>query len=144
MTLVVDASVVVRWFLDPDGVDLAAGVLPLDENVIAPDLVIPEIANAFWKYVTFDRGSTEKATMVVLEAATLFNEIVPSVELKDRAFAIALELRHPIYDCFYLALAEQRNCQFVTADDRLLGRCAATPFARLVRSLVNAPSARRR
>jgi predicted nucleic acid-binding protein len=52
-----------------------------------------------------------------------------------RALAIAIELHHPAYDCFYLALAEQNNSSFVTADDRLIRRCAGTPFEKLVQSL---------
>jgi predicted nucleic acid-binding protein len=55
--------------------------------------------------------------------------------LKDRALAIAIELRHSAYDCFYLALAEQRTSSLVTADDRLIRRCADTPFEKLVQSL---------
>jgi predicted nucleic acid-binding protein len=55
--------------------------------------------------------------------------------LKDRALSIALELRHAAYDFFYLALAEGQRCQLVTADDRLVRRCADTPFAKLVQPL---------
>jgi predicted nucleic acid-binding protein len=55
--------------------------------------------------------------------------------LKDRALAIAIELRHPAYDCFYLALAERSASQLVTAHDRLIRRCANTPFGKLVQSL---------
>jgi predicted nucleic acid-binding protein len=55
--------------------------------------------------------------------------------LKDRALAIAIELRHPAYDCFYLALAERNTSPLVTADDRLIRRCADTPFEKLVQSL---------
>jgi predicted nucleic acid-binding protein len=58
--------------------------------------------------------------------------------------AIAIELRHPAYDCFYLALAEQRDCQMITADERLLARCAGSLFAKRIRPLVNARSGRRR
>ena len=42
------------------------------------------------------------------EVAKAFEELVPTSLLKDRALAIAIELRHP-YGCFYLALAERRN-----------------------------------
>jgi predicted nucleic acid-binding protein len=44
-------------------------------------------------------------------------------------------LRHPAYDCFYLALAERNTSPLVTADDRLIRRCADTPFEKLVQSL---------
>ncbi|MBX9826741.1 MAG: type II toxin-antitoxin system VapC family toxin [Xanthobacteraceae bacterium] len=66
------------------------------------------------------------------------------VNLNDRALAIGIELRHPVYDCFYLALAEQRHCQLATADERLIARCAGTPFAKLIKPLTNKPPGRRR
>ena len=69
------------------------------------------------------------------EVAKAFEELVPTSVLKDRALAIAIELRHPAYDCFYLALAERRTSSLVTADDRLIRRCADTPFEKLVQSL---------
>jgi predicted nucleic acid-binding protein len=53
----------------------------------------------------------------------------------DRALAIAIELRHPVYDCFYLALAERNTSPLVTADERLIHRCAGTPFEKLARPL---------
>ena len=102
---------------------------------IAPDLVIAEITNAAWKFVTFDRMAAESAMSAVREVVKAFDELVPTSVLKDRALAIAIELRHPAYDCFYLALAERSASPLVTADDRLIRRCADTPFEKLVQSL---------
>jgi predicted nucleic acid-binding protein len=135
MTLVVDASVAVRWLFpvarDGQADDLARVETPL----IAPDLVLAEIANAAWKFVTFDGLSPQAATTIVLAADKAFDELVPSAGLKNRALQIAIELRHPVYDCFYLALAEQRDCQLVTADERLLRACGRTEFAKRIRRL---------
>jgi predicted nucleic acid-binding protein len=55
--------------------------------------------------------------------------------LRDRASAIAVELRHSACDCFYLALAEPNTSPLVTADEKLIRRCADTPFEKLERSL---------
>ena len=52
---------------------------------------------------------TESAILAVREVAKAFEELVPTSVLKDRALAIAMELRHPAYNCFYLALAERRT-----------------------------------
>jgi predicted nucleic acid-binding protein len=135
MTVVVDASVAVRWSTTLEKSDRAKSLLRLGENIIAPDLVLAEITNAAWKMTVFG-GATESAMIAhVQEAANYFDELVPSADLKDRAFAIALALKHPAYDCFYLALAEQRECRFVTADERLHKRCAKTPFAKLIKLL---------
>ena len=139
MTLVVDASVAVPWLFKLDASAQADALLQSGERLIAPDLIFAEISNAAWKAVTFGQTPRDGARGAVLEAARLFDEIVPSVELKDRALEIALQLRHPAYDCFYLALADQRRCQLVTADDRLIARCARTPLAHLVRPLFTAP-----
>jgi predicted nucleic acid-binding protein len=36
------------------------------------------------------------------------------------AIALAIRLRHPVYDCFYVALAERERCALITADERLV------------------------
>jgi predicted nucleic acid-binding protein len=144
MALVVDASVAVRWLFEMAGVTQADALLQGSEPLIAPDLVFAEITNAVWKMAMFSSVSTDAAAVSVLKSSDFFHEIAPSNELKDAALKISLELRHPAYDCFYLALAEQRDCQMVTADDKLLARCAGTRFAKRVRPLVSARSARRR
>ena len=48
MTLVVDASVAVKWFVEEDGRQQALQILDLDERE-APDLIIAEVANVIWK-----------------------------------------------------------------------------------------------
>jgi hypothetical protein len=57
----------------------------------------------------------------VRDVAKAFEELVPMSVLNDRALAIAIELRHPAYDCFYLALAERSTSPLVT-------RSADTPL----------------
>jgi predicted nucleic acid-binding protein len=37
-----------------------------------------------------------------------------------RAYALSSAIRVGIYDCLYVALAEQEGCEFVTADDKLV------------------------
>jgi predicted nucleic acid-binding protein len=135
MTVVVDASVALRWCFRLNGSDRAEELLRSEDHLIAPDLVIAEITNAAWKFMVFDRLPAESVISAVREVVKAFEELTPSSVLKDRALAIAIALRHPAYDCFYLALAERSNAPLVTADDRLIRRCADTPFAKLVRPL---------
>ena len=135
MTIVIDASVALRWCFQLNGSDRAEELLRSDDHIIAPDLVIAELTNAAWKFVIFDGMMAESATPAVREVVKAFEELVPTSVLKYRALAIAIELRHPAYDCFYLALAERSSSQLVTADKRLMRRCADTPFEKLVQSL---------
>lgn len=135
MTVVIDASIAVRWYFGAAKVDSSDELVKSQERLIAPDLLIPEFANAAWKAVEFGGASAIAAREAVADIESQIDELIPSVELKDRALAIALELHHPAYDCFYLALAEQRDCQLVTADDRLIRRCGETQFAGILRPL---------
>ncbi len=65
------------------------------------------------------------------EMVTLMNNSF----LASRALELACELNHPIYDCFYLAAAEQQGDVLVTADLRFLRKLVGTPYSHLVRNL---------
>jgi predicted nucleic acid-binding protein len=49
---------------------------------------------------------------------------------------VAIELRHPAYDCFYLALAERERTVLITADRTFFRKLQGKPYSRLVRLLV--------
>jgi hypothetical protein len=51
--------------------------------------------------------------------------IAPSDPLLGGALAMAEALRHPVYDCVYLALAAEKKMALVTADGRLARVMAA-------------------
>ena len=63
--------------------------------------------------------SRSHAVRAVEIAARLLTRLVPIAELADRAITLAIDLRHPVYDCFYLTLAQRENTAIVTADERL-------------------------
>ena len=44
--------------------------------------------------------------------------MAPHHVLLPEAFDLATKASHPVYDCLYLALAHQSDCQLVTADRR--------------------------
>jgi predicted nucleic acid-binding protein len=49
-------------------------------------------------------------------------DLHPTEPLLPRAMDLARRLKHPVYDCVYLALAERERARFVTTDQRLLRR----------------------
>jgi len=55
-----------------------------------------------------------------------FDALVGAADLAPRAVAIARELDHPVYDCLYVTLAEERRAKLVTADTRLLQKLQQT------------------
>jgi len=68
MTIVVHASVALRWCFQLNGSDRAEELLRSNDHLIAPDLVIAEITNAAWNFVTIDRMPAESAISAVRES----------------------------------------------------------------------------
>lgn len=118
--IVVDASVVVKWFTMEPRHEEARRLLLGDEQLLAPDIVAVEVANAMW--VKTGRGeisASEAARAVAAVAGGGQPDLRPSVPLVPRAFELARHLGHPVYDCIYLALAEETGALLLTADQRL-------------------------
>jgi predicted nucleic acid-binding protein len=135
MTLVVDASVVLKWFVDePESLQARALVEEADAFA-APDLIIAEVANVFWRKGRLGETSSAQATEALEELMVEIDLFVACGELWSAAFRASEVLDHPVYDCFYLALAQRLDAPLVTADKRLLAQVARTPFARHVRAL---------
>ena len=62
--------------------------------------------------------------------------LISFLPLMPRAFAISSAARIGIYDCLYVALAEQESCTFVTADTRLVANLQSRfPFIVALASL---------
>jgi predicted nucleic acid-binding protein len=119
VTIVVDASVAALWVLDQDGTP-RADRLRSEGGLIAPSLITAEVGSAIWKAVR--RGAVSRAdALAAIEAALLpFEALHPIEPLRSRALALAIDLDHPIYDCFYLALAEREGAPLVSADRKLI------------------------
>jgi predicted nucleic acid-binding protein len=120
MTLVVDASVAVKWVLPEAGSERAVAIRTADENLIAPSLACAEIGGAIRRAVLRGDVSATEARDYLKIAVAHYQRIILLEELTDAAMALAIRLKHPIYDCFYLALAERERCALVTADARLI------------------------
>lgn len=125
MSLVIDASVALKWVLAEPG-QAAADAL-LDEDLIAPSSWLLEAANALWRRAQRGELSGDEAHERLSE---LFNAPVTAVPIEDdlsAAAALAQRLGHPVYDCLYLALAVREQTQVVTADRRFWAVAQTAP-----------------
>lgn len=132
MRRLIDVSVVVKWIVPEADSALASSWqgVPL----AAPDFLVVELANSLWKKVQQGQASPEQALAGLVEVRSLI-DLVPVSGLELRALEIGLALNHPVYDCFYLALAETLETRIVTADTRMVRCCAGSEFERLVEPL---------
>jgi len=116
VSVVVDASVALKWVLDEAGQEAAAALL--DEDLIAPSLWLIEAANVLWRMCRRGEMSADEAKARLAE---LYNAPVATGPIEDdlpAAANLANTLSHPVYDCLYLAMAIRENTYVVTADRR--------------------------
>lgn len=132
MIVVVDASVALKWFVEEEGTPAALSLLAGSDALLAPELVIAEMCNAAWRMSRVGRMREEQVAIVAAQAGRLFHERVGLGELSVRASELAALLDHPAYDCFYLALAEQRQALVVTAGRRFVAKTRGSRWARQV------------
>ncbi len=123
MRYVLDASVALKWVLaEPDSAkalqlqaDFKSGV----HELLAPDVFPIEVAHALARAERRNIiavGQASPLLAFVMMAPYRFSSSYP---LLRRALTIASQARIGVYDCLYVALAEQEGCEFVTADARL-------------------------
>jgi predicted nucleic acid-binding protein len=119
MTLVIDASVAVKWYFEQPGSNIAREIAGRDEELIAPDLIFAEAGSAVWRYVRAGFLGAGEAAEIMPKMLLRIDRFAPLSELVTPAFDLAIALGHPIYDCIYLALAQREGAPLVTADRRL-------------------------
>ena len=125
MILTVDASVVVKWFVDEPLSEESRLLLAHRLHLRAPAILISEFANTIWKKVR--RGEIADPGPYFDELASIpeIVDFLPDADLIERAACIAVEIGHPVYDCLYLACAEATESAAITADRKLAVKAAS-------------------
>jgi len=135
MKYVIDCSTAFKWFVAE--VDAAKALQLYDDydkgmcELLAPDLFPTELANSL---LMAEQGAKPRikpgeAALFLDAGLQSLPAIHDAVPLLPRAQEIAKQYRRSVYDCLYVALAEREQCQFVTADGKLVAALqAAFPF----------------
>lgn len=136
--IVIDCSILIKWELqDEDDTEAAlellqdwrAGVIEFH----APDLLPSEIGSAFLGALRRGRVTAAQARASVRGLLSIAYCLWPSELLVERAFEIADQYNQRIYDCFYVALAEQVETEFWTVDTRIANALSFHfPFVRRI------------
>ncbi len=116
MTLVVDASVALKWVLPEDDREAALALIG-SETLIAPDFIILEVANTLAMKARRGLMATAQAEAFL---DTMTNDMGltfwPSRSHMRAAHVLANLLNRSAYDSLYLAMASVANARLVTAD----------------------------
>ena len=137
-TLVVDASVAVKWFLPEPDAQPAVALLRAGHRLIAPDLLWIEVGSVLWKVARRGSLTADEAERMVSDAAAFPVEIFESGTLLTETMRIATATDRTVYDSLYVALAAREGAVMVTADERLVNALANTNWADAVQRLTDA------
>lgn len=135
MKYVLDTSVAIKWVLPEAGSQKALVLLDDVRNqiheIIAPDVFASEIAHVLTK-------AERKKIILVGDALKHVYDILqdgpdlrPYLPLLPRAIDISSQKRVAITDCLFVALAEQEDCEMVTADQKLITNLPGFPIIHL-------------
>jgi predicted nucleic acid-binding protein len=121
--IVADTSVLIKLIVPEPRSDLARALRT--QQFAAPILWIAETANVLWRKAI--SGEMSKAEALwrhdILASGGIRN--LPLEPLAQSALSMSIELKHPVYDCFFLEAAIREGTHVVTDDKR---------FAHAVRS----------
>jgi predicted nucleic acid-binding protein len=117
---VFDASVIVKCYLDEPGSEAASRALFGEGIARAPELVRVEVASAICRRAHLGQlNENDARERVGRWAEVLLQDVLwltPDAELLAVATELSLDLKHPVADCLYLALAQQHRMPLLTAD----------------------------
>jgi predicted nucleic acid-binding protein len=134
--LVVDASIVIKWFVKEENRDralmlreahLSAGML-----LGAPDLVVYEVCNALRYSPEFTETDVEAAVGSLFELHLGLSP--PTTETMAGAAEAAFKYGVTVYDAAYLSQAEIEDNRLVTADEKFYEKVKENPRVALLSS----------
>lgn len=131
MSLIIDASVAIKWFVKENLHEEALVLLQHNDHLQAPEFIVAELTNVVWKKRLRREITKGQAQTIVSSIPNYVSVLYPILLDHDRALDLAVFLEHPAYDCLYLACAERVGGTVVSADRTLLRKVEGTPFSGL-------------
>ncbi len=121
-TLVIDASVGVKWFTASNEESLFQALAIRDAHVagdvaiLVPDLFFYEVANAIIQKKSIPYTAVQS---VINKLFTLrINPVYFDLDLMVTSVSLAREIGITVYDACYIAVAQKHGCPLVTANPR--------------------------
>jgi predicted nucleic acid-binding protein len=133
VSIVVDASVALKWVFDEPG--SAAAFALRGEQMMAPVFWLAEAGNALWRQTIAGQINAAEADERLSELMSAPVAPHPIGRHLSEALRLATVMRHPVYDCLYLALALHHRTHVVTADRRFIAAAQRAGLAPYVLAL---------
>ena len=124
MKYILDASVAFKWLIaetdTPKALKLRDDFRNGAIELISPDFFPCEVIHTLTKAERQGRITQKEGAKLFLDFVATLPQLEQSFPFLARAYTITSAVRIGVFDCVYVALAEQENCEMVTADTRLI------------------------
>lgn len=130
MTIMVDASLAYKWFVEEDGSDAADALLaPNIGQISVPDIFLVEVAAALVRDANMHKQNAVGRRKALERFFGLVDDqsiLAHRIDTAQLAMAtnLAIDLGHPLKDCIYLALAMDLRCDLVTCDAKFAAKAS--------------------
>ncbi len=135
MTLVIDSSVAIKWFVEEPFYETAAELLRGEEPLVAPSLILVEVGNALSRKARAGEVSDTQVSEAIEELQTIMILRPIDAALTIAAADMARLVAHSVYDCMFLACAVAEKAQLVTADMKFANKLVDERFRGVLRLL---------
>lgn len=135
--LVVDVSVIIKWFVPEALSDQAASLLDNEDQFWIPDLAWAEAGNIIWKKCRQQELSKSEGLEILAAIQATPLKVYSSESLLESAFEIAHTFNRTVYDSLYLALAVHLDGKMVTADRKHFDAISTTGLSSYISLLDN-------
>ncbi len=133
--VIVDTSIVYKWITEEDS-DINSPVLKLlhqflegKENILAPNIILYELANALSTKTNLTFKEIEQAWN--LFQTLNLNVISPSLKFIRNSMKFSKKYHVSVYDASFAVLALEKNCILFTADSKFVKEINL-PFVKLL------------
>jgi len=116
---VVDASVIVKLFIEEAGSD-AAIKLTNDEDLVVPNLLYIEVGNTLATKAQLSLSQVEEGLDLIYGLGLRVENV--DRELLTAASTMAKQMGTSVYDMVYAALARRLGVELVTADKKFVSK----------------------
>ncbi len=139
MDLIIDASVVGKWFFDEPMKEAADQYLNPYYRLVAPDLLASEFINIVQKNTRIRNITYPQGLAILKRFHALPIHYVPTIELLEDAYRISHELDHSAYDCIYLSIPEKQGGIMVTADKPFYTKVKNSGYSKFITWIEDPP-----
>ena len=124
MKYVLDSSVGFKWLVTEPLSDKAELLRQDYQNgiheLVSPDVFPVEVTHALTRAERQGRITPVEGAKLYIDLMTSLPRLLRYLPFLPRAYEISSQMRVGVYDCLYVAVAEQEKCDLLTADGKMI------------------------